>query len=246
MFAYEKTVMINIKTLFVIGAVVAAGCATKRPAVESSASYPSTPGQVPVEGIVTAERALPTLVGNVVQPAHYQHVYINEIDANAHSLQTVSLDDAIKNRVLASSELQVVKLAKLDPQALQWTIFDKGYKTPSAIEGVAGFDVQPVNFTEVNFATNQTEMLDTAPLVSITNLAARVSGLFYVVGYADVSGAESKNKKLAKERAQAVADALIEGGVNATRITVAGAGVSLVYPDLAPNRRATITFKVTE
>jgi outer membrane protein OmpA-like peptidoglycan-associated protein len=238
--------MKQLRNILISVAVVATvGCASK-PLILETATSPTLPGHVPVEGIVTAERALPTLVGNVLQPAHYQHVYIDETEANAHSLQTIKLDDAVKNGVLASSELQVVKLAKLEPQALQWTTFENGYKTPSSIEGVAGFDVRPVNFAEVNFATNQVEILDTEPLVAITNLASRVSGLFYIVGYADVSGAESKNKKLSKDRAQAVADALIEGGVNSTRITVAGAGVSLVYPDLAPNRRATITFKVAE
>ena len=43
-------------------------------------------------------------------------------------------------------------------------------------------------------------------------------------GYADLSGSEEYNQKLSLQRADAVRDYLIKGGVPAERITVAGRG----------------------
>ena len=240
--------MTMFKTLVLISVVAAAATGCGSPPTVTSIDSSPTPAQIQTatKGIDAAYRALPSRVGSVSQPAHYQHVFTAERETNARSLQTIELKDAVKSGVLASSELEVKKLAKLDPNKMQWTTFESGFNTPNAIEAVAGADVQQVNVAEVNFALNETVILDPEPLLALTRMAGRVSGLFYVAGYTDVSGAEAKNMKLSKDRAKSVAEALTAAGVNATRITAVGAGISFRYPELSPNRRATITFKVLD
>lgn len=221
-----------------------AGCATNKAEPQASA----TQIQIVKEdnGIESAQRALPTRVGNVKQPAHYQHVYIDSMDDNAGSLQTIPLEDAVANNVLASSPLQVKKLDPVEGNGQRWVVMDHGFARPKDIEGVGGADVHSKLFSSVHFNVNETEILDKTRIDDLLKLAARVSGIFYVVGYADETGIESKNLTLSKDRAQAVADALIAGGVNETRVKTSGAGVSRLYPTLAENRHASITFRVLE
>ena len=197
-------------------------------------------------GVDTAQRALPTIKGNVVQPAHYQHVYIDTRDENAGALQTISLQDAVANNVLASSEVQVKSLSKVGSGALSWVVLDKADPRPVDLEGVGGVGIQTNNFSEVNFALNKTEILNPAKLVALVSLASRVHGVFHVVGYTDETGIEAKNYALSEARAKAVTDALISAGVSAQRIKSVGAGVSHVYAGLDANRRTSVTFRVTE
>lgn len=236
----------SLSLLVSVAAMLTAGCATHTPVGQETQARIAPAAVNEDRGIESAQRALPTRVDNVKQPAHYQHVYIDSQDENAGSLQTITLADAVENNVLASSPLQVKRLDKVDPAGLRWVVMDRGFHRPSEIEGVGGADVQSKLFTNVNFNVNETEILNKSRLDELLALAARVSGMFYVVGYADETGIESKNLTLSKDRAQAVADALIAGGVNATRVKVAGAGVSRTYPTLAENRHASITFRVLE
>lgn len=200
----------------------------------------------PAQGIESAQRALPTRSNTVSEPAHYQHVYIDTKEPNAGSLQTISLGDAVRSNVLASSELQAKPLAKIAPESLSWVVLDRGFSRPSSIEGVGGAGLMPSTFVEVNFPLNETVPIQPERLKSLTDIAKRVGGIFFVVAYADESGIEASNKLLSDERAKAVAQALMDAGVNPTRVKAVGAGISRLYPGLDANRRASVTFRVVE
>ena len=216
------------------------GSATsKEPPVPAKSRFSS----VKVE---TAVRALPTVINNVLQPAHYQHVYIDPLDKNAGSLQTITLEDAVTSNVLASSELQVKPLSKIQIDSLKWIVLEQGFARPKEMEGVAVADINTNHFSEVNFALNESAILDRSKLDDLVKLASRVSGLFHIVGYADETGLEAKNITLSQDRANAVAEILISSGVNFSRVQADGAGVSRTYQGLDANRRASITFRVIE
>ena len=200
----------------------------------------------PPYGVDSAFRALPTTKNVVEQPAHYQHVYIESSSKNAGSIQTITLRDAVDHNVLASSDLQVKRLSKVDTGGLNWVVLDKGNVTPSPLEGVAGANATPITFAEVNFDLNLTEIINPQKLLPLVQLASRVGGIFYVVGYADESGIESKNITLADARAKSVRSALVDAGINPTRIFANGAGISRIYPGLDLNRRTSISFKVVD
>lgn len=236
----------TIPALVGLFATLVAGCATHTTTSQGAQSRPDAADNRVDQGIESAQRALPTRVGNVKQTAHYQHVYIDSMDENAGSLQTIPLEDAVANNVLASSPLQVKNLDAVEGNGQRWVVMDVGFARPTDIEGVGGADVHSKLFSSVHFNLNETEILDKSRLEELLKLASRVSGMFYVVGYADETGIESKNLTLSKDRAQAVADTLIAGGVNATRVKVSGAGVSRLYSTLAENRHASITFRVLE
>lgn len=235
--------MNHIKWSFLLvsaSALGLAGCATKE--------IPP-PARISVDvdiGIDTAQRALPTKTGNVVQPAHYQHVYIDTRDEAAGSLQTISLQDAVNNNVLASSEMQAKPLGKIDQASLKWVVMDKGFARPESLEGVGGADVKPNNFSEVNFDPSHTEILNRTKLDELLKLASRVDGMFYVVGYADETGIEANNRTLSQDRAKAVSEALVAGGVSPSRVKAVGAGISRTYQGLSANRRATISFRAVK
>jgi outer membrane protein OmpA-like peptidoglycan-associated protein len=224
------------------------GCEEEAPVARAAQSAPGVIVKQVVEpkGIDTAMRALPSSASNVRQPAHYQHVYIDSQDKNAGSLQTITLEDAVKSNVLASSELQAKRLDKIDPASLKWLVLEKGFPRPGDLEGVGGADVKPNNFTEVHFDVNQTDILDRSQLEAMIKLASRLEGVFYVVGYADETGVEASNVTLSQDRAAAVSQALVSAGVNSTRVKTAGAGVSRTYSTLAENRRASISFRVVK
>jgi outer membrane protein OmpA-like peptidoglycan-associated protein len=179
----------------------------------------------------------------VKQPAHYQHVYVESSDPSATSLKTITLRDAVYSDVLASSDLKVQKINK---DRLNWLVMGAAPKQPTEIEGVGGFDVISNNNVEVNFDTDKTDILNLANLQPLVQKASRVSGTFYVVGYADETGIEQKNELLSQNRAQSVVSVLVSAGVNRTRIIDAGAGVSTLYTELALNRRAAVSFYVDE
>lgn len=233
---------------FVMLTVIAllTGCATgvkTESAVVSDKPVAVAPALVE-HGIESAQRALPTVVTNVKQVAHYDHVYIDSSDVNARSLKTITLEDAVAHDVLASSPLPVVR-QEIDASKLEWVTFDSGFERPTSIEGVGGFGVEDGNFVEVNFDVDKTEILNKEKISPLIDKAARVSGIFYVVGYADETGIESKNKALSLNRAISVKEMLVQANIHPTRVIGTGAGVSRTYPELSSNRRASIVFKVS-
>ncbi len=67
--------------------------------------------------------------------------------------------------------------------------------------------------------------------------------MIQVAGHTDTKGSEEYNQKLSERRAQAVANALIQQGVMASRITTKGYGESQpISSDDAMNRRVTVTI----
>jgi outer membrane protein OmpA-like peptidoglycan-associated protein len=215
------------------------------PSKKNSTEAPVVEAPKPNNGIDTSQRALPTLSTTVVQPAHYQHVYIDTANPNAGSIQTITLDDAIKSEVLASNELQAKPL-KLDQKSMAWLVLDRDFSRPTELEGVGGEMAQANAFAEVNFALNKAEVLNPERVLKLAELAKRLSGAFNVIGYADESGLDIPNTKLANDRAAAVAELLVANGVNSSRITATGAGISRAYPTLEANRRASIAYRVIE
>ena len=224
--------------------VLMAGC-TSAPQV--AAVDLAAPAPVKTRGVDVAARALPTRTTTIAEPARYEHVYIDTASSSATSLQTITLEDAVKSEVLASSELQVKPLSKIDEKALNWIVLDAtGYKTPSAIEGVGGAGIEDGHFAEVNFPLNGTDVLNEDHLASLIAKARRVAGVFNVVGYADESGIYQSNVELATERAKVVATLLVDAGISRTRVIDVGAGISHLYPGLDANRRASVTFRIEE
>lgn len=214
------------------------GCSVISPAPSSSSTT-----ILDARGIEVASRALPTQQATVVQPAHYQHVYVDSSDPQAGSLQTVTLKDAVENNVLASTDK---KVQRIDKNGLNWLVFDKSARQPSEIEAVGGIDVLNNNSVEVNFDTDKTDILNIENLQPLIVKASRVSGVFYVVGYADETGSEGKNELLSQNRAKSVVDTLVAAGVNRSRINDFGAGVSHLYSDLALNRRTSVLFNIDD
>lgn len=225
---------------FHLGLVALTGCSTVQvlPVPGSSSSLPLAP-----PSIESSYRALPTKSGSAIQPAHYQHVYLNSADPNAGSLKTITLKDAVENDVLASSDLHVVPLSG---ERLKWSVFDKGLIRPTALEAVGGSDVVSSNVVEVNFDTDKTEILNPENLAQLVKHALRVSGTVYVVGYADETGIESKNETLSLARADVVVDALTQAGIPRAKINRFGAGVSRYYSSLSLNRRTSVSFHIDD
>jgi hypothetical protein len=170
-------------------------------------------------------------------------VYVDSQDVNARSLRTIPLTDAIAHDVLASSEKPVIR-QELDPSKLTWIVSGKPDLRPTSLEGVGGYGVADATYVEVNFDVDKTEILNKENVQTLIDKAARVSGMFYVVGYADKTGIEAKNQTLSSNRATSVKSLLTEASINESRILDSGAGVSTTYPDLAANRRTAITFKI--
>lgn len=223
-----------------------AGCTTPAPPQAQLALRAPSPAPAPMQPrqVEVAQRALPTRTGNITQPAHYQHVYIDPRDDASRTVQTISLQDAIHNQVLASADFEVKALEALSAKPLQWIVLDRGFARPSELEGVGGASAKPTTFADVFFAVGQAHVSDMAAVNALTQLAARLDGVFHVVGYTDETGAEAPNKALSLARAHAVKDLLVAGGVHPGRIEVAGAGVSRTFEGLQANRRASISFRV--
>ncbi len=80
---------------------------------------------------------------------------------------------------------------------------------------------------KVHFRTNAA-VLDSADQEQMRKLGALLSGRterkIHVTGFADARGASGYNYELATARAEAVADALVEGGLTRDQLAVTGAG----------------------
>lgn len=196
--------------------------------------------------ISAGSRAMPTQTTSVVEPARYQHVFVDSKSPSGRTVQTISLQDAVANDVLASSELEIQRQQAIERGSLVWIVTEAGgVRRPSDLEGAGGEGAAAVNASEVNFALNEADILNPERLSSLLRVASRLNGVFHVVGYADETGPESLNAMLSKQRADSVAQFLKDQGVNESRIQAKGAGVSLLYPGLPENRRATVVFMVT-
>jgi outer membrane protein OmpA-like peptidoglycan-associated protein len=236
-----------VRSTFLITSALAlglAGCASSQKFIQSTSLTASATQDVVDIGIAVAQRAVPTIKNNVIQPAHYEHVYIDTLDETAGSLKTITLQDAVANDVLASSDLQVKSLNKVATNPLRWTVLEDPIDRPKLSEGVGGAGFESSSFSVVNFSTNETQVLDTTKLDGLLKLASRIDGTFYIVGYSDATGVEVKNQTLSKARAQSVADLLLAGGVGTSHIKVFSGGVSQTYESLAANRRASVTFQI--
>lgn len=240
--------LVRIKFLLVSAAALGlAGCTgpSSRVQGQGTAKPREEVAQLATERtIYVHQRALPSRITNVAQPAHYQHVFIDSADPAALTVQTISLEDAVASNVLASAELEVRPLRPLAGGDLTWAVVERDFRRPSELEGIGGADAQKTVFRELKFEVGKADVLDKSTLDDLLRLASRVDGLFYVVGYADESGVESKNKALSLDRARAVAQHLEAGGVHPGRIRASGAGVSRLYRDLQDNRRVSVSFLV--
>ena len=230
-----------------VSVALLSGCAAVRKDADSGKSDMAVMAKT-IEldrGIDVAQRALPTITDSVRQPAHYQHVYVEPGSIAADSIKTLPLVDAVANDVLASNDRSVRKFT-LDSDNLRWAVLEKAAARPSQIEGVGGAGVESANLSEVNFDLNETVIINPDRLEKLIRKARLVSGLFYIVGYADESGIESINLTLSQERADSVVAFLSVNGVHSTRIKSSGAGISRIYSGLDRNRRASVSFLIEE
>lgn len=195
--------------------------------------------------IHSTQRALPSMADAAIQDAHYQHVYVDSSTEAATTLKTIPLADAVQNNILASSDEPVQRL-QLDPKKLVWVVLDGKTVSPVVIEGVGGHGIDSDNFAEVNFHLNEVQITNPDHLDGLISKAKKVNGIFYIVGYADESGLESKNLLLSENRSKSVSDYLIAHGIAPDRIQHNGAGVSRLHPGLDPNRRASVSFLIRD
>ncbi len=214
-------------------------------------SAPEPPVQIPASPIIhLTERATPTTGSTATTNAHYEHVFLDGNAQDHRSLKTIALNDAINNDVLINSDLQT---QTLDSKRLRsrlsagpsWLVMDKGYPKPTRKEAVGGEGIDAGMDAEVYFDLNETLMKNPDRLTAMVERSRLIAGEFYVVGYTDATGGEKQNEKLSQERAKAVADALVEAGINKTRVQFKGVGVSNKHSTHELNRRAMVLF-VTE
>ncbi|MDB5506464.1 MAG: OmpA family protein [Devosia sp.] len=138
------------------------------------------------------------------------------------------------------------------PDAARWTIT---VDAPPAILACQATVTAVADRNEILFRSGSAELADTSG-AALDELAADLAKcpdvLVYVEGHTDADGAEDLNLTLSVMRAEAVVDALVLRGVDATRLYAAGYGESL---PLAPNdtaegkrlnRRIAFTLSETE
>ena len=139
--------------------------------------------------ISAGSRAMPTQTTSVVEPARYQHVFVDSKSPSGRTVQTISLQDAVANDVLASSELEIQRQQAIERGSLVWIVTEAGgVRRPSDLEGAGGEGAAAVNASEVNFALNEADILNPERLSSLLRVASRLNGVFHVVGYADETG----------------------------------------------------------
>ena len=76
-------------------------------------------------------------------------------------------------------------------------------------------------------------------------LAERTDRVVFVTGYADARGAAGYNFELSTARAEAVADAMVEGGLARGQVVVVGAGAPGNSDCLRDNDRCALERRVT-
>lgn len=106
----------------------------------------------------------------------------------------------------------------------------------------------PANYL-VFFDFDKSDLLSEAHRIitsALNTIADNPQGMVKITGYTDTSGTPGYNDRLSTRRGDAVAQALIQGGVAANRISVDGKGESALFVQTADgvrepqNRRATI------
>lgn len=141
------------------------------------------------------------------------------------------------NAALAESQAENAKLREMLKNAPK-----DGGKT--IIQEVKSFASVP---TSVFFNIGKSKIASKKDLVNLEALAdyAKANGCNLVVtGYADsATGSADLNQSLSEARAQAVADALVEMGVDSSKITTAAAGGVDTLSPASYNRRATVEVK---
>jgi len=139
------------------------------------------------------------------------------------------------NAALANAQSENARLKELLAQKPKETIVTKE---------VTKLATTPVS---VFFNINRTKIASKKDLVNVEQLAnyAKENNCNIVVtGYADsATGSAERNQKLSEGRAEAVKNALVDMGVDASKITtVAQGGVDTLSP-ISYNRRATVEIK---
>ena len=139
------------------------------------------------------------------------------------------------NAALSNAQAENARLKELLAQKPKETIVTKE---------VTKLATTPVS---VFFNINRTKIASKKDLVNVEQLAnyAKENNCNIVVtGYADsATGSVERNQKLSEGRAEAVKNALVDMGVDASKITtVAQGGVDTLSP-ISYNRRATVEIK---
>lgn len=155
-------------------------------------------------------------------------------DVDAIMAANQSQLDAL-NAALANAQAENARLKELLAQKPKETIVTKE---------VTKLATTPVS---VFFNINRTKIASKKDLVNVEQLAnyAKENNCNVVVtGYADsATGSVERNQKLSEGRAEAVKNALVDMGVDASKITtVAQGGVDTLSP-ISYNRRATVEIK---
>lgn len=98
-------------------------------------------------------------------------------------------------------------------------------------------------FVDPQFTRNSSKLEPTALTVveDIANEIANDGKTYVITGYASVEGAEKYNEKLSLERAEAVKDALVNAGVDGSKLKVVAGGATDAFgPAYEMNRRVII------
>ena len=152
------------------------------------------------------------------------------------AVSEVALDGSLEalSTVLGAAGLDVDSSLEVDPSAVATVLTE-------LLEGTATFEVG-----SAQLSTDATELLDRAIEILGENPTTRLT----VEGHTDDVGSAEDNLALSEQRAQAVVDYLIAGGIAADRLTAIGYGESRPIADnstaegRAENRR--IEFVVEE
>ncbi len=98
-------------------------------------------------------------------------------------------------------------------------------------QATAGFDAGPIGFEEssAEFRSSAYPRLDR--LIALAD--ACPGSVITITGHTDASGSEAWNQSLSLKRADAVGDYVVNGGIERSRLVVAGAGSSSAIADNA-------------
>lgn len=194
-------------------------------------------------------------LGTVPRYWHDVTVQVLAVLADAVSAQADVTIDAIVIRGVSFDDADL----KIRLHALQQTLpgrisvsvdtlsVDARVNVPNVCERVlATFDTGPINFAESSseFRSSAYPRLDR--LIAVAN-ACEDSDIS-ITGHTDASGDPGWNQYLSLNRANAVGDYMVEGGVDASRLLIIGAGSSVPVADDSTrygrslNRRIEISF----
>ena len=161
--------------------------------------------------------------------------------------------------VLLSACAQIDQKAEESPTRIELDTLSEGefveamdLEQPAAMETtVPAGPAQPARFYTVLFDLSSESLNDPATQIveQIADEWGSGSAELVVVGHADSSGSRAYNQKLSERRAKAVRDALVELGIDASRVKDGGAGeTELLVPtgdgvSDQHNRRVTIAVE---